>query len=170
MTSGREDALPHLYPASGFFREFLWKARNDRLMGADAPIPPIVMDGRRPEGRPAAALRTYHFYVPVIALPCPARGPEAGSPPIIRTFLDFHYPCAIQPVRGRFPGPGFPSSYFSLHRASCSTVTYAPAPWPGPRCGAPRGRATARMPGCLFSGMHCVPRRPRPRQRPPRPG
>jgi hypothetical protein len=25
------------------------------MMGADAPIPPVAMNGRRPEGRPAAA-------------------------------------------------------------------------------------------------------------------
>ena len=27
----------------------------DMMMGADAPIPPVGMNGRRPEGRPAAA-------------------------------------------------------------------------------------------------------------------
>jgi len=38
------------------------------MMGADAPIPPVVMNGRRPEGRPAAASVT-GFPDPVI---CPA--------------------------------------------------------------------------------------------------
>jgi len=28
-------------------------------MGADAPIPPVAMNGRRPEGRPAAASITF---------------------------------------------------------------------------------------------------------------
>src|SRR5512138_3857268 len=31
------------------------KTRNDTMMGADAPMPPVMMNGRRPDGCPAAA-------------------------------------------------------------------------------------------------------------------
>ena len=42
-------------------------------MGADAPIPPNRMNGRRPEGRPAAASITYT----IIRIQSPAqRGPD----------------------------------------------------------------------------------------------
>jgi hypothetical protein len=37
------------------------------MMGADAPIPPVLMIGRRPEGRPAAASITGFFILVVHA-------------------------------------------------------------------------------------------------------
>ena len=47
-------------------------------MGADALIPPDLMNGRRPEGRPAAASPPF-FSETELVPPCPVRGPEAGS-------------------------------------------------------------------------------------------
>jgi len=49
------------------------------MMGADAPIPPVVMNGSRPEGRPAAASILFlmkQFFVGV-SLP----GNTEASPP-----------------------------------------------------------------------------------------
>jgi hypothetical protein len=52
------------------------------MMGVDTPIPPILMNARRPEGRPAAGFRTVNE-IWEIEPSCPAvprRGPEAGNP------------------------------------------------------------------------------------------
>ena len=58
-------------------------------MGADAPIPPVVINDRRPEGRPAAASFSC-FPGPEIAQPCPEKGPVARNPPRILGFIFFY--------------------------------------------------------------------------------
>jgi len=44
----------------------------------------------------------YHVCIQVIAPPSPARGPEAGNPPIIQTLPDLHHPGVNQSIHARF--------------------------------------------------------------------
>jgi hypothetical protein len=52
------------------------------MMGADAPIPSVTMMAAAPAGRSRGGFNDC-FLGPIIALPCPVRGPEAGSPHMI---------------------------------------------------------------------------------------
>ena len=60
------------------------------MMGADAPIPPVVMNGRRPEGRPAAA--STPFSETVLAPPRPISGPDEWSTRTQSRYICFS-PC-----------------------------------------------------------------------------
>jgi len=54
------------------------KIALDIVMGADAPILPIMMNARRPEGRPAAG--SLPVFQPALAQPCRGAALQAGNP------------------------------------------------------------------------------------------
>jgi hypothetical protein len=52
-------------------------------MGVETPIPPFAMDAAAPDGAPPRRINyREHFGKYTNCPPCPARGPEAGSPHI----------------------------------------------------------------------------------------
>ena len=65
-------------------------ARVDSMMGADAPIPPVVMNGRRPRGGAPAAASTSGFPGWKLRCHAPRRALKRGALIVIQNSYDFH--------------------------------------------------------------------------------
>jgi len=62
------------------------------IEGAAAPAPPLQCYAAAPKGAPRRPQLPY-FLETILAPPCPARGPEAGSTHINYKYItDFHLP------------------------------------------------------------------------------
>jgi len=74
---------------------------NDMMMDDDAPIPPVVMNGRRPAGSLSRRLQV-RFSRKRGCPPYLVWCPEAGIPSNIVNSGNFHCPCANKTDQNRF--------------------------------------------------------------------